>query len=112
MVINVPFRLSRASCRQLAAAQLVIGLMGLLMILVSIFAVLPFGGVELAQPVAATGFALGIIFPFVITFFALSFGWPNDKYINVPRTRKIIKKVLRPVWVACPADRPPRLRLA
>lgn len=111
MIINVPFRLSRAACRQLAAAQVVVGLLGLLMILISVFVVLPGAGSGLAQPVAALGFALGVVFPFVISLFLLSQGWPNDKYINVPKKRKIFIKINTLRWVNRPALRPPRLRL-
>ena len=112
MITDAPFRLSRAATRDLARVQLIVGLAGLLMILISVFVVLPGAGSGLAQPVAALGFALGVVFPFVISLFLLSQGWPNDKYINVPKKRKIFIKINVLRWVNRPALRPPLARLA
>ncbi|MFA9949248.1 hypothetical protein [Dentiradicibacter hellwigii] len=107
---NLPFRLGRAACCGLSKDQLVIGLLGCALILCGFFAFST--GIGAGQLAMVGGFAC-LVFAFVITFFALIPGWPNDKIINdTPRPRKIIIKINRLVWESCPGDRPPRFRLA
>lgn len=107
---NLPFRLGRAACFGLSKEQMIVGLVGCALILAGYFGFL--AGYEAGQLAMTAGFAC-LVFVFVTAFFALVPGWPDDKIINnMPRPRKIIIKINRLVWESCPADRPPRFRLA
>ena len=107
---NLPFRLGRAACHGLSKEQMIIGMVGCLLILAGYFLFLAGSG---AGALVMTAGFFCLIYVFVITFFALVPGWPDDKIINnMPRTRKIIIKINRLIWESCPGDRPPRFRLA
>lgn len=106
---NMPFRLGRAAARELSAEQLIIGFVGCALILVGFFVFS--AGIGAGHLAMAGGFAC-LVYVFIITFFVLILGRPNDKIINdAPHPRKIMIKISRLVWESCPADRPPRLRL-
>ena len=107
---NLPFRLGRAACCGLSREQMIVGLIGCALILAGYFVFS--AGISAGQLVMAGGFAY-FTYVFVITFFALVPGWPDDKIINnMPYLRKIIIKINRLIWENCPADRPPRFCLA